>query len=598
MRILTSLLLLGYSASIFAQLNVRNNTYIYVKDEVVFVKDNINLNEADSKIYLRDESQLIQGDGTSGNSGLGELSIYQEGNVNQWSYNYWCSPVGGILTDNFLNNSFRVNQIDDPLLLTVSTIDSDDSIFTNNYNGNSTPLIISNRWLWTFVSSDSNSDWVYVGETGDVSPGLGFTMKGMGSAVTGDQTYDFRGKPNNGTIGNSIADDVFTLVGNPYPSAIDAALYIHDTDNINAIDGTLYYWEQDGTVNSHVLQDYVGGYYEFTINATGDMITDSPAVFTTYDEDDNSYPLMTPLNGVKSAGRYIPIGQGFMVKGITSTSGTVYAKNEHRVYEKEGGNSIFFRNGSHNSAQESDNSQIIYQDNGLTIVPEDYKRFRINVDFTVNQSKYTRQLVLNFHDSATAGFDRGLELSRSENFANDAYFTIDNKIYSGQAYPFDQALVIPLNVDIQEQQPLRFRIFDIQNFEENQDIYIHDVQTNTFVNLRDEDYELNIDAGNYTNRFEIVFMQQNVLDVKDYISESVTVVQNNNLQELSILNPNNLNVKSIEIVDVNGKHILKRQFDASTEIYKLSTANLSDGVYIVNIRLNETIMSQKILVKE
>lgn len=573
-----------------AQLSVQNDAYIYVKDQVLFVDDYVNMDDANSKIYLRDESQLIQGNGTTGNSGIGELSVYQNGTVNQWSYNYWCSPVGGILSNTFINNDFRLNQLDNPLLGTPSTIDSNDSAFTTAYNGTASPLLISTRWLWTYVSSSTYADWIFAGDINDVDPGLGFTMKGNGTATTGNTTYDFRGKPNNGTIANPVAAGDFTLVGNPYPSAIDSALYIHDAQNQAAITGTLFYWEQYGNVPSHVLQDYVGGYSEYTINAAGTVITTAPAPFFTYDEQDNIYTLPPgpPATGTKTARRYIPIGQGFMVEGRAGTTGIVRAKNAHRVYEKEGADSYFFRN----------NPSIGYYENGLNIVPDDYKRFRLNIDFTVGDNQYTRQVVLSFHDSATAGFDYGLELSRSDNYPSDAYFTLDEKKYSGQAYPFEVALKIPIVVDIAVQQPLRFRIFDIQNFEDSQGIYIHDIENDTYVNLRNLDYELNIEPGNYTDRFEVVFTTEDVLDFEEFDTESLTINQNNTIHELLVINPKNLDINTIEVYDVSGKRLLQGHYDNILERYILSTENLSDGVYVVNvISESNTVKSEKIFVK-
>lgn len=581
-------------SSVFAQLSVRNNAFVYVNDQVLYVEDDVNLQEATTNLYLRNEAQLIQGAGTTGNSGIGELSVYQNGTVNQWAYNYWCSPVGGILTDNFINNDFRVNQIDDPLLGTADLIDSNNSAFTTGYNGIASPLTISNRWLYSFVSSDQYSEWIYLGDSGNLAPGLGFTMKGSGTASTGNTDYDFRGKPNNGTIGNPVAAGDFTLVGNPYPSAIDSAAFIHDSDNVNAIEDTIYYWEQDASVpfsQSHVLQDYVGGYAEFTINPAGTVITTAPAVFFTYDEQDNMYSLPPgpPATGTKLARRYIPIGQGFMVEGIPGTTGTVRAKNAHRVYEKEGADSYFFR---------SSNPGLNYQENGLSLVPDDYKRFRVNIDFTVGESQYTRQVVLNFHDSATAGYDRGLEPKRSESYGSDAYFLHNNKQYSGQAYPFEEALVIPMIVDIEQQQPLRFRIFDIQNFDDSQGIYIHDIANELYVNLREQDYELNIEPGNYTDRFEIVFTPGEALDIDDFEVNKLTIRQHNDIHQLAVLNPNGLDIKSIEVFDVAGKRMINGQYDAVSNRYELSTVDLSDGVYIVNVTSNtNTVKSEKVIVK-
>ncbi|MFC0604838.1 T9SS type A sorting domain-containing protein [Winogradskyella pulchriflava] len=583
-----------------AQLSVRNNAFVYVNDQVLYVEDDVNLEEATAKLYLRSESQLLQGAGTTGNSGIGELSVYQDGTVNQWAYNYWCSPVGGILSNTSGNNDYRINQLDDPLLATASTIDSNNSAFTAAYNGTASPLLISTRWLWTYVSSSAYADWIFAGDTGDINPGLGFTMKGNGTASTGNTTYDFRGKPNNGTMANPVAAGDFTLVGNPYPSAMDSAAFIHDTQNQAAITGTLFYWEQDASTSqtqTHVLQEYVGGYSEFTINSSGVIISNTPAVFFTYDEQDNMYSLPPgpPASGTKMAQRYIPIGQGFMVEGRVGTTGTVRAKNEHRAYVKEGAQSYFFRNAN---VTNTDTGEIQFQENGLPIVPSDYKRFRVNVDFSVNQSQYTRQLLLNFHDTATAGFDYGLELSRSDNHASDTYFTLDNKAYSAQAYPFEQALVIPLNVDIEQQQPLRFRIFDIQNFDDSQGIYIHDIENEIYVNLRDQDYELNIDPGTYTDRFEIVFTPGQSLGVDDFEVSKLTVIQNNGIHQLAVLNPNGLDIKSIEVFDVAGKRMLNSQYDVVSNRYELSTVDLSDGVYIVNVTSNtNTVKSEKVIVK-
>ena len=588
----------------FAQLSVQNDAYLFVKNQYVYVTDDVNIDDANSKIYLRDEAQLLQGNGSTGNSGTGELSVYQTGNVNQWSYNYWCSPVGNNSAA-FGNEDARVNLIDDatgipssgdPLGLTSST----DALFIAGYDGTSSPLGIAKRWLWTYQTSEQYIDWVFAGAAGNIKPGLGFTMKGNGTGLTGSQVYDFRGKPNNGTIGNDVANGLNTLVGNPYPSAIDSAAFIHDADNQASITGTLQFWEQDGAVNSHVLQDYRGGYYSFTINAAGTVITDTPAEFRTYDEEDNSFPLPTPTFGSKLAGRYIPVGQGFMVEGITGTPGTpatVYTKNSHRAFAKESdGNSTFFRNNNDNNTNEV--TGIQYQENGLSIVPEDYKRFRINVDFTVDEAEYTRQLVLNFNDSATAGFDYGLELIRTESSASDAYFSLDEKVYSAQAFPFEEALTIPLAVNIEQQQPLRFRIFDIQNFDDTQGIYIHDNENDTYINLRNLDYSLNIEPGNYTDRFTIVFMSQ-ALSVKKFDTTALTINQSNSLHQLTVNNPNGLDIKTIEIYDVTGKRISQLQLTAIENNYNLPTLRLSDGVYVVNVAFNSNTeaISQKIIVK-
>ncbi len=597
MKHLIYLASLFLSLQISAQLSIQNDAYVYVNDEVIFVNDNVNIDDADSKFYLRNEAQLIQGTGTTGNSGVGQLSVYQTGTSNQWSYNYWCSPVGNnsaILG----NENFRIQLIDDPLLSTpLDPIDSQDSNFTSGFEGSSSPLTISDRWLWTFVASDNYAEWVYAGSTGNVAPGLGFTMKGTSGNPIVNQTYDFRGKPNNGTISNAVATGQFTLVGNPYPSAMDAVAFLYDTNNQSNITGTLFYWEQDNTVESHVLQDYIGGYFEFTINSDGSMPSTTPATFFTYDENDNSLPLPPPgQNGAKIARRYIPVGQGFMVEG--TSNGTVRTTNDMRVYEKEsGGNSFFFRTDGSNTAT-NDNTGIQYDENGMNIIPEGYKRFRVNVDFTVQQTSYTRQLLMNFHSSATDGFDYGLEASRSQNLNSDAYWTYNNKPYSIQAFDFDTALQIPLIVTIEEQQPLRFRIFDVQNFSDSQPIYIYDTLSDVYVDLRAQDYNINIEPGTYTERFKIIFEAPQTLSSNDFDNDTLTVVQNNNDAVLNVLNPEAISISSVTLIDISGKQVARATYNTVQNRYQISTSALSDGVYITTITSdNSSVMSKKIIVK-
>ena len=269
-----------------AQISVSGNNYIYATTSVdapdvyVFVEDDVNLENSNSYFYLRNDAQLLQGTGSTGNSGVGKLSTYQSGTVNNFAYNYWCSPIGNTDLDNNANRSFRPNNnIYD---VTAAPITSSLATYTTGLDGTSGPLVISSRWLYTYNPGTTYSEWNYISDSGTAAVGYGFTMKGT---TGGNQLYDFRGKPNNGTISTNVVAGDWTLVGNPYPSALDALDYIHDTQNQTSINGALYYWEQDATVNSHNVADYVGGYASYTINAAGTVETYTDATFDTYNSD-------------------------------------------------------------------------------------------------------------------------------------------------------------------------------------------------------------------------------------------------------------------------------------------------------------------------
>ncbi|HEX9600340.1 MAG TPA: secretion protein, partial [Mariniflexile sp.] len=154
----------------YGQLSIRNDAYVFITDEIVFVEDDINLNETDSKIYLRDEAQIIQGSGSTGNSGVGELSVYQEANVGAYEYNYWCSPIGS-KTNNSINNPFGISLLNDVVDLTDSNPAT--YVHASTYNGTSTPLNIEPYWIWKYIAGSTYADWIHVQGNTTINPGEG-----------------------------------------------------------------------------------------------------------------------------------------------------------------------------------------------------------------------------------------------------------------------------------------------------------------------------------------------------------------------------------------------------------------------------------------
>merc|ERR1711879_577664 len=94
----------------------------------------------------------------------------------------------------------------------------------------------------------SYTDWIALNQYSNLNPGEGYTMKGSNSILT-EQNYVYSGTPNNGEFYLPIAFGEQSLIGNPYPSAIDANQFIND--NLSVFD-TLYFWV-DGGSTSHAL---------------------------------------------------------------------------------------------------------------------------------------------------------------------------------------------------------------------------------------------------------------------------------------------------------------------------------------------------------
>jgi len=609
MRKIQTIILLVISSITFAQadLYVSTGSYVYVDGAAftsgpsvapIFVTDDVNLN-TDGYIYLRNNAQLIQGNDV-GNKGTGQLSIYQTGNSNTYMYNYWASPVGlnsGTAGNTNLrpNNNFYYEN--------TAPITSLPYTYTGGYDGTGTA--IANYWLYTFIglptTTNPYEDWIGLGggsipvggdPNGFLGPGYGFTMKGNPS---GAQQYDFRGRANNGTISVTLNPNRETLVGNPYASALDARDFIHDSQNQSNTTGVLKYWEQQAGATSHVLSNYVGGYALYTISAGGvDSFTPAPFFMYLLDGSPAGGPPLGP--GSKVAKRYIPVGQGFMIEGNGSASNAVFRNSHRNFYKQSDPDSDFFRETEATTSQ-LDESE--YNEQGLNIVPDDFKRFRINVGFDNNGNEsYTRQLLMNFHHTASNGFDYGLEAPIYEQLSSDANWFLDGMPYAIQAFIYDIELRIPLIVNIEYQQLAMFSIYDVQNFDEEQPIYIHDIENGLYVNLQDQAYEISLEPGNYNSRFEIVFQNQSLSTDMIY-DEDFTIIQNNDTSQLTILNPNQLELQTVTLFDVSGKIIFNEQGLEMKDRYHFSTKNLSEGVYIAKVAFSDqSSMSKKVVVSQ
>src|SRR5690606_31251161 len=281
----------------------------------------------DGKIDLEGDSQLVQGmDSTLDPTSSGSLEKDQQGTADTFTYNYWSSPVGKT-NNSSNNNSYKVTDIFSNVTFSPS-----------GYNGSASPLKIADYWIWKFSNqeSDNYSKWQHVRSTGTLLAGEGFTMKGPGSgSITDEQNYVLNGKPNNGDITLTISSGNDYLVGNPYPSALDAEQFILDNGPIIAgagsTTGTLYFWEHWGG-GSHILREYQGGYATYSLSGGVPA-----AAMGTSDPDVSSAGTPT-----KIPGRYIPVGQGFFV--TAETGGSVKFNNGQRIFQTEdGSNSIFVK---------------------------------------------------------------------------------------------------------------------------------------------------------------------------------------------------------------------------------------------------------------
>lgn len=619
-----------------AQMYVSPSSYVYVNDQFVYVTQDVNLANT-GNFYLRNQSQLLQGTvGASANSGLGNLSVYQEGTTNNFQYNYWCSPVG--LPDGTVGNSnFGITRLFRPSV--ADKVTSAPATIISGLNGVSTnaSLSISNRWIWKYIAENvyapGTGGWIFVGSTPTVEPGLGFTMKGtsgtdnlVSDVVEGvanntgsAQRYDFRGKPNDGdmtaTVSNVYGNYInLTLVGNPYPSAINLNHYLLENSGytIDAsgnivsgpvgaqIDNTAYFWEHDKSNNTHLVGGYVGGYGTYVPNMTNiaNNGTYVSAPMNTYSNDGES---STPggLSGNLFERHFAPVGQGFMVHGVVP-AGTVTMRNRYRIFVKESA-------ANESEFEKNTNPNVVLGDEYWEAIPNvagiDYTQHKKNaydpkfkVHTTINDLVVYEDALV-FGDIADNNYDLFDGICPYTSATKVAYLTTKDGVekLTISAQPFDIDARFPITFVTDEQASFKVKVSDYSQFDLAENIYLHDKLSGIYYDIKNGEYNANLAAGNYSNRFEITFKNHasDLNNENTLVANAFQVYQNNTSGMLTVQNTMNKDVTSLNLYDVTGKLVLSKANLGKDNTIEVSTAGLSDGVYIVKLNTRDNFAIDK-----
>lgn len=583
----------------WAQLYVGSNSYVFNKGSLVFVKGDVELNAASSNFYLRNQGQLLQGTtSTSSNKGAGKLSVFQEGTTNNFAYNYWCSPVGGSVGVSG-NEAFGITMLHQP----TSVINSTPAVIlpTTQTNGLANPLSVSSAWIYKFLSSSQYSQWIPVASASSIQAGEGFTMKGTSGTDSSfselgvdnnpgsAQRYDFRGRPNDGDIEIQLAAGKRTLTGNPYPSAIDLKAFLLGA---TASTGVAYFWEQDKTVNAHLLTAYKGGYGVYSpmggtnVAGYGTMGVYTPAIFYAYDGAGTALGAVGV--GSNYERRFCPIGQGFMLEG--ASTGSVWMENQYRVYQKEGAANYSQFEKSADLAHNQQRSTLT----NATTLPEipsvsgfDYTtvgtapipQIRLNV---LLNNQAVRQNVLAFHPAATDGADFAMDAHSPDMTDMDAFFLVDNQPYTIDAIDFNIQKRIPMGFKNPSPATFRVKVAEMINFNEASNVYLHDKTTDVYYDILNGEYEFTLPAGTNNDRYEVTFVNQ-ALGNTQWNAHDFEVIQNNVAQSFMVSNPSKAEIRSVGLFDLTGKQIFEAKDLGNQMSYKFPTSRLSDAVYIVKI---------------
>jgi hypothetical protein len=403
-------------------------------------------------------------------------------------------------------------------------------------------------YLWDF--DGLAQDWRHIPNVNTImTPGKGFAVEGdenLDYSSPYIATTNFTGKFNTGTIVQTIyynsdgIDDDNTLVGNPYPSAIDISKLLDS--NINPSVNSIYVWTHNSELISGSYQndDYI--------------VCSSINCVSAYAGNNGNN-----LNG------FLASGQGFFVSTVNATSNILTFNNEMRATD----NNLDFRR------------------------TENYEQLWLNIS---SELGYFNQIAVNFTPYGTIGFDHKIDALRLGNSYGLGFYSIGNnneRLAINDKGLLINEITVPLGLYVNDNQVsnLNISIDHFQNMD-GLNIYIKDNLTNILHNLKESNYDFMIyETGVFNNRFELI-LSRNTLDNQEYIEDNtISVIQNSNKE---IVIKSDLEMESIYIYDVIGKLQLKKEIKTNYEKFILNKTQSS--ILFIKVKMKSgKIETKKIL---
>jgi subtilisin-like proprotein convertase family protein len=441
----------------------------------------------------------------------------------------------------------------------------------------------AHRYEWDAVAMNGTGglgNWI--ASSGVMHPGKGYIVRAPNAfpiaPTTGNAiTTLFEGAPHNGWVrvpvqrGNmtaatvpsvyahpslSVLDDNWNLVGNPYPSAIDADAFLeYNAVTYPHIEGAVRLWTHDTAPNTSATSPFYGS---FVYNYSG-----------------NDYIVYNRTGTVSGPGSFngcIAAGQSFFVlmsEGNAATESLVFNNTMRLRNGIPLNNSQFFRE------EESSESARLW----LDLVDENYLVSRTLVGYLPEATNDKDVL-----------FDASMKLSNPlqvYSVLQETPLTIQ-----GRAVPFTQEDTVPLGMVIPVAGTYTLAIAEVEGFfARGQAVYVEDMYANVVHSLHESPYSFVTDAGRYDARLVLRYTTT-TLGVPDAtpVPAVVVAVHEGVLQLRSTGAP----IREVAVYDVVGRLVHTVSTERNNEVF-ISLVSLPQQTYLLKITLDDgTVVTQKI----
>ncbi|WP_179317125.1 T9SS type A sorting domain-containing protein [Winogradskyella undariae] len=419
-------------------------------------------------------------------------------------------------------------------------------------------------------ATSTRGDWITA--SGDMDEGRGYIVRVPSAA---DFTNTFVGVPNNGEIEQSLyktnittgmtADKIdWNLIGNPYPSAIDAISFLEDN---NDIEGSVYLWTHGETLSSSSEGNDYSFYENFGLNY-GDQYVAYNATGVSDPEDE--------------FGGKIASGQAFFVQIDAAV------RNSDLF-------SVRFTNAMrYDAAEEAHDNGQFYRSSSEETVAQEKQLVWLSL---ANEDNHAISTLIGYAEGATEGKDRLYDAyTNNEGFNLYSLITEEEKlVIQGLPLPFVDTNTVPLGMELVQGGIYSIAIGNVKGSlfegERGQDIYLEDTYNNVVHDLRTAPYTFTGEQGIFNDRFILRYTESVTLSVEEisntntfaYINDAMFYVKSSTV------------VESVEIYDISGKQITNYTSNDNSDTFS-TEFNFAKGVYVAAIKLdNGSVVTKKLI---
>lgn len=513
-----------------------NGDLLVNSDNTLTITDNLTV-EPGGVTTFENSSSLIQINNVPNS---GNITYKRTANIRRQDYVYWSSPVAN---------------------------------FTSSAISPGTSLGYQYKWLPTTGGINQFGNWSFANET--MVLGKGYIVRGpdaYSTSVLTNYTTPFIGVPNNGDITIPITrgiydganystgvsstpgtkdDDNWNLVGNPYPSAIDAKKFLTLNKNIA---GFVNIWTH-GTLPSTAISDPF--YSDYAYNYT-------PTDYITYNLTGPS--VQFGFNG------YIGAGQGFFVSMLHTSAATTEDLIFNNDLRRDIATGTTYNNGQF----------FRTTDAGSTSDSKELEKHRIWFDLVTPTGTSARSL-LGYVETATNQNDRLFDAFSNDKLSFNifSYVNEDKMLIQGRKLPFDNNDKVNIGVSIPQDGLYKIALSSVDGLflNPNQEIYLEDKLLNVIFNLKSAPYSFIANKGTIKDRFILRYTK----DAKTVeLTNQLTVYDN----KVLTVESGKLKIKNIEIFDLLGKQILNKK-EVNDKVYQINNLNRTKSLIIVKTTLED-----------